>query len=107
MFHVIFTTIFQNSISTVTIPFSTEEEADEAILHFEDQSTTYIGRKATRLYRESFEFKVEWTDGVHGTLTDVVRGYTRRQVGDDFIEKHKIPINNLIDITEIEKKSIK
>lgn len=107
MFHVIFNSRFENSISTVTIPFSTEEEADEAIYHFESQSDAYIAKKATRLYKESFEFRVEWTDGVHGTLTDVVRGYTRRQVADDFIEKHKIPINNLIDIIGIEKKSIK
>lgn len=103
MFHVIFNSRFENSISTVTIPFSTEVEADEAIYYFESQSDAYISKKATRLYKESFEFSVDWADGTNGILRDIVRGYDTNQVHDEFIKKHKIPIT-IVSIKKVDKK---
>lgn len=107
MFHVIFNSRYENSISTLTIPFETEEQADEAILHFEEQSTSYIAKTANRLYKESFEYSIDWSDGTIGTFTNVVRGYDKRHVGDEFIKKHNNPSISIINIKKHDKTPYK
>lgn len=100
MFNVIFTSItYDGNLSTVNVPFETEEEANIAIQMFQYASNRSLSRLATRLYKETLQYRIEWNGGVNH-----VSGYDKNSVVNQFMKDKGITCNEIIEVIQIDKK---
>lgn len=103
MFNVIFsTTTFNGNISSVNVAFETAKEADNAIILFMESSSSNFYRDVVRLYREVFEFEIEWCSQGKLPQTDVSYGYDQESAVSNFMNgrTRNIHINNVVQLNK-------
>lgn len=103
MFNVLFTTTTTGGhVSSVNVAFENETQADNAIILFLDSSARHLYRDAVRLYRERFEFKLNWS--VPGKLseTEIMYGYRECDVVDKLYQEkgRHIILNSVVQKTK-------